>query len=95
MSLTRGEVDHIARLARLDLSDEEKERYQQQLSAILDYAEMLQRVDTSGIAPTSSVLPPRNVLREDTPQDGLSREALFGNTNDREADQFKVPPVLE
>jgi aspartyl/glutamyl-tRNA(Asn/Gln) amidotransferase C subunit len=64
MKLTLAEVEHIAELARLDLTPEEKERYRQQLSAVLEHAARLQEVDTSQIPPTSSVLPPRSVLRE-------------------------------
>ena len=65
MTLTLKEVEHIALLARLDLTQEEKERYQQQLSAILDHVAQLQELDTSDIKTTSSVLPPRSRLRED------------------------------
>ncbi len=57
MSLTLAEVEHIADLARLRLTEDEKARYRQQLSAILDYVAQLQALDTSGIPPTSSVLP--------------------------------------
>jgi aspartyl-tRNA(Asn)/glutamyl-tRNA(Gln) amidotransferase subunit C len=95
MSLTRDEVEHIAALARLQLSDEELEKYRQQLSAILDYAARLQEVDTSGIAPTSSVLPPRSVLRPDGSQPGLSLDEVLQNAPLVESKQFRVPPVLE
>lgn len=95
MPLTTKEVEHIANLARLELTDEEKRRYRQQLSAILDYFAQLRELDTSGIPPTSSVLPPRSALREDEPRPGLSLEELLRNAPDTEADQFRVPPVLE
>lgn len=95
MTLTIEEVEHIARLARLKLTDEEKARYREQLSAILDYAARLQSLDTTGIPPTSSVLPPRTVLRPDEPQPGLRREDLLANAPDTTDDQFRVPPVLE
>lgn len=95
MSLSREEVEHIAHLARLELTEEEKERYRQQLSAILEYAARLQTLDTSGIPPTASVLPPRSVLRPDEPRAGLSREALLRNAPQVENGQFRVPPVLE
>lgn len=94
MSLTHEEVDHIALLARLRLSDEEKERYRQQLSAILEYASRLQELDTSQIPPTSSVLPPRSYLREDEPVKGLEREDILSNAPQVDEDQFRVPPVL-
>jgi aspartyl-tRNA(Asn)/glutamyl-tRNA(Gln) amidotransferase subunit C len=95
MTLTLEEVEHIAELARLRLTPEEKERYREQLSAILDYAARLQTLDTTGIPPTASVLPPHSALRPDQAQPGLSLEELLRNAPDTEADQFRVPPVLE
>jgi aspartyl-tRNA(Asn)/glutamyl-tRNA(Gln) amidotransferase subunit C len=95
MTLTVEQVEHIARLARLKLTPEEIERYRLQLSAILDYANRLQAVDTSGIPPTSSVLPPRSVLREDQARPGLPLEDLLQNAPDSKDRQFRVPPILE
>lgn len=95
MSLTIKEVEHIAELARLDLSEAEKEQYRQQLSAILDYAQRLQEVDTSSIPPTSSVLPLSTELREDIPQPGLSKKDTLSNAPDQKDGQFKVPAVFE
>jgi aspartyl-tRNA(Asn)/glutamyl-tRNA(Gln) amidotransferase subunit C len=95
MSLTLKEVEHIAELARLDLSDVEKEQYREQLSAILDYAQRLQEVDTTAIPPTSSVLPLSTDLREDIPQTGFSKEETLGNAPDEKDGQFKVPAVFE
>jgi aspartyl-tRNA(Asn)/glutamyl-tRNA(Gln) amidotransferase subunit C len=95
MTLSSEEVEHIAGLARLKLTDEEKARYREQLSAVLDYAARLQSLDTTGIPPTSSVLPPRTVLRADEPKAGLTREELFANAPDITENQFRVPPVLE
>lgn len=95
MKLTLAEVEHIAQLARLDLTTAEKELYRQQLSAILDYAAKLQALDTNGIPPTASVLPPRSVLRPDEPRAGLPLEDVLRNAADIEDDQFRVPPVLE
>ena len=95
MSLTRLEVDHIADLARLELSEAEKEQYRQQLSAVLDYIARLQELDTADIPPTSSVLPERTALRPDAARPGLSLEQLLRNAPDTEAEQFRVPPVLE
>jgi aspartyl-tRNA(Asn)/glutamyl-tRNA(Gln) amidotransferase subunit C len=95
MKLTLEEVEHIADLARLRLSEAEKERYGEQLSDILDYATRLQAVDTSGISPTSSMLPARSTLRADEPRPGLSLQDALGNAPEIEKDQFRVPPVLE
>ncbi|NPA06334.1 MAG: Asp-tRNA(Asn)/Glu-tRNA(Gln) amidotransferase subunit GatC [Chloroflexi bacterium] len=93
--LTREEVLHIARLARLELTEAEIEQYREQLSAVLEYFARLAQVDTSGIPPTASVLPPRSVLRPDEPRPGLTREQLLANAAETEDGQFKVPPVLE
>lgn len=95
MTLTLAEVEHIAELARLRLTPAEKELYRQQLSAILEYAARLQKLDTSGIPPTASVLPPRSVLREDEPRPSLPVEDVLQNASQRENKQFRVPPVLE
>jgi len=95
MSLTFEEVEYIAMLARLDLSQEEKQRYQQQLSDILDYVAQLQKLDTGDISPTSSHLPPQARLRADEPKEGLSQERALENAPHLEKNQFKVPPVLE
>ena len=95
MSLTLEEVKHIANLARLQLSDEELQKYQHQLSDILDYAVMLQKIDTSNIPPTSSMLIDRLELREDTPSTCLKAEELMANAPQFEESQFRVPPVLE
>ena len=95
MKLTLEEVEHIALLARLELSQEEKERYQQQLSDILDHVAQLQQLDTSKIKVTSSVLPSRSRLREDKALDGLTTEQALKNAPAAEKNQFKVPPVLD
>jgi aspartyl-tRNA(Asn)/glutamyl-tRNA(Gln) amidotransferase subunit C len=95
MMLTLAEVEHIAELARLDLTPEEKERYRQQLSAVLDHAARLQNIDTSQIPPTSSVLPPRSVLRADVSAQFPGRLELLENAPRKEDNQYRVPPVLE
>jgi aspartyl-tRNA(Asn)/glutamyl-tRNA(Gln) amidotransferase subunit C len=95
MTLTPIEVAHIAELARLDLTEEEITRYGQQLSAILEYFARLQELDTSDIPPTSSTLSLTGVLRSDEPGDGLSRVDLLRNAPDVEAEQFRVPPILD
>ena len=95
MTLTLAEVEHIAELARLDLSDDEKNRFREQLSAILDYAARLQAVETGDITPTSSVLPTRSVLRPDRPRPGMDIASLLGNAPQADQNQFRVPPVME
>lgn len=95
MNLSREEVNHIADLARLELSEEEKIRYQEQLSVILDHAAHLQELDTSLITPTSSVLPARSVLRSDDPLSGLSPEDLLRNAPQVGGNQIRVPSILD
>lgn len=95
MPLTLAEVEHIAQLARLELTAAEKELYRQQLSDILEYARRLQALDTEGIPPTASVLPPRSVLRADETAPSLPPEELLRNAPLTENGQFRVPPVLE
>lgn len=94
MTLTLDEVNHIAELARLALSDAEKERYRVQLSAILDYAARLQALDTSGIAPTASVLPPLARLRDDEVRPSLTQDETLANSPVIDDGQFRVPPVF-
>ena len=95
MSLTLAQVEHIANLARLTLTEEEELLYLEQLSAILDYVASLQTLDTSEIPPTSSVLPPHSLLREDEPQPSLSREDLLRDAPKTVEDQFWIPAVFE
>ena len=95
MSLSLAEVEHIAELARLELSEKEKERFGEQLSAILDYAARLRELDTSGIPPTSSLLPAGNVLRPDQSRPGLPFDALMRNAPQVQDRQFRVPKILE
>jgi aspartyl-tRNA(Asn)/glutamyl-tRNA(Gln) amidotransferase subunit C len=94
MKLGREEVQHIAELARLALSDEELVLYQEQLSAILEYFDRLQELDTEAIPPTASVLPLRSVMRADEPRLPTVREDILDNAPDAEGGCFKVPAVL-
>lgn len=93
--LTIEEVEHIAELAKLGLTEEEKRTFQVQLSAILAYFEKLQEVDTSAIPPTATVLPLRSVMREDEIEPSLTPEEVLANAPDREDDAFRVPAVLD
>jgi aspartyl-tRNA(Asn)/glutamyl-tRNA(Gln) amidotransferase subunit C len=95
MVLTVEEVDHIAKLARLNLSEEEKSRYREQLSQILEYAGRLQELDTEDISPTFRVLQIQSRLREDESRSGLATQDLLRNAPDTESNQFRVPPILE
>ena len=93
--LTPEEVQHIAELAKLALTEEEIERYASDLSAILDYAQQLQEVDTDHIHPTASVLPLRNVMRPDEARPGLAPDDALSNAPAQQDGYFKVNAVLE
>lgn len=93
--LSIEEVETIAELAKLTLTDAEKVMFQEQLSAILDYAEKLQQVDTTGIPPTASAIPLKNVMRPDVVTLSLDNETALFNAPDVEAGSFKVRAVLD
>ncbi|MBU0574335.1 MAG: Asp-tRNA(Asn)/Glu-tRNA(Gln) amidotransferase subunit GatC [Candidatus Margulisbacteria bacterium] len=88
-------VEHIARLARLGLSDKEKELFEKQLSSILGYAETINRLETSGVEPTSHAIPMKNVLREDKAVPCEDVEAILKNAPEEEDHMFKVPRIIE
>jgi aspartyl-tRNA(Asn)/glutamyl-tRNA(Gln) amidotransferase subunit C len=95
MSITPKDVEHVARLARLELSNAEKDQFTEQLNAILKYAEKLNGLDTDNVEPTSHVLPIKNVMRADEKRPSLPIEKVLLNAPDEEDGQFKVPAVLE
>jgi aspartyl-tRNA(Asn)/glutamyl-tRNA(Gln) amidotransferase subunit C len=95
MSITVKDVEHVAKLARLDLSDTEKETFTEQLNAILKYADKLNELDTTGVEPTSHAMPLVNVMREDESRPSATMEQVMRNAPDDEDGQFKVPAVLE
>lgn len=95
MSLSLKEVEHIASLARLELTSKEKERYRVQLSAILEHVAQLQKLDTTSIPPTTSIFGGDSRLRADQPWSGLTPETLLANAPEQEKSQFKIPPVFE
>lgn len=94
-SISRDDVLHVARLARLHLSDEEVDRLQAQLSNILEAIETLRDVDTSHVGPTASVIRLENVMREDEPRAPMAREAALANAPLRDDPFLRVPTVLE
>ena len=94
-SISRDDVEHVAHLARLHLTDEEVDRMQTQLSNILEAIETLQQVDTSHVGPTASVIQLENVMREDEVRPGLSRDAALANAPLRDDPFLRVPTVLQ
>ena len=93
--ITRDEVERVAALARLLLSDEEAERMAAELDTILEYVETLGRLDTDGVEPTSHVLPVATPLRQDRPVAPLDPELAVANAPEREGSAFVVPKVIE
>jgi aspartyl-tRNA(Asn)/glutamyl-tRNA(Gln) amidotransferase subunit C len=94
MAITREEVLHVAKLARLDLTDEEVERLTMQLGAILEAVSKVSELDLSDVPPTSHPLELVNHFGEDEPHESLSLEQAFANAPARERDLFKVPPTV-
>jgi aspartyl-tRNA(Asn)/glutamyl-tRNA(Gln) amidotransferase subunit C len=95
MSLSPQEVEHIAKLARLELTDEQKARYRGQLEAILDHVAKLQELDTKDVPPTTSVSGGQMPLRVDEPRPGISKDDLLKNAPQQNDGQFQIPPVFE
>ncbi|NIV36453.1 MAG: Asp-tRNA(Asn)/Glu-tRNA(Gln) amidotransferase subunit GatC [Anaerolineae bacterium] len=95
MKLSLAQVEQVAKLAQLTLSDQEKELYREQLSSILEYAQRLQEVDTSAIPPTATVLPLENVMRDDEVRPSLPLADALANAPHAEDCHFRVPVVLE
>ncbi|HAK55387.1 MAG: Asp-tRNA(Asn)/Glu-tRNA(Gln) amidotransferase subunit GatC [Vicinamibacterales bacterium] len=94
--LTRADVERIAELAHLELSEEEQETFARQLAEILAYAEAVQAVDTTDVPPTTHLLSSHDALRADEVRDSLSRDDALANAPDAAADEgfFKVPKVI-
>lgn len=95
VKISYEEVEHVARLARLALSEEEREKMRAQLDAILTYIDKLNELDTSQVEPTSHVIPMTNVFREDKVRPSLSQEQALANAPDRQEALFRVPRILE
>ena len=95
MKISKEEIEHIAVLARLSLSGEEKELFGSQLSSILDYMEKLNELDTKGIEPTSHVLSLSNVMRDDIPRLSIPKEDALMNAPDHTEKFFRVPKIIE
>ena len=94
-ALSRSDVEHVARLARLALSDAEIEKMREQLTAILAHIDTLRALDTEQVEPTSHAVPMENVMRDDEPRPSLPQEEMLANAPDRSADFFRVPRIIE
>jgi aspartyl-tRNA(Asn)/glutamyl-tRNA(Gln) amidotransferase subunit C len=91
--ITRDEVLHVARLARLELTDDEVAKFQEQLSDIIEAVSKVSELDLSDVPPTAHPLEIQNAWDEDVPHDCLPLEDVFANAPDRDDDYFRVPPA--
>ncbi|MBI5643405.1 MAG: Asp-tRNA(Asn)/Glu-tRNA(Gln) amidotransferase subunit GatC [Deltaproteobacteria bacterium] len=95
MAITKKDVLHVADLARLELTEEEKDLYTDQLTRILNYVEKLSELDTKGIEPTTYTVPLKTAMREDKARPSLSHEDALSNAPEAERGCFKVPKIIE
>jgi len=94
MALTIKEVEHVAMLARLSLSEDEKKRFGEQLSSILNYADTLNVLPTDDVEPLTHILPVKNVFRADEARPGTPREEMLANAPLADEGQYKVPKIM-
>src|SRR5262245_51598400 len=94
-SVTRADIEHVARLARLALSEEEIEQFTDQLGVILEHAAKVAALDTAGVPPTAHPLPLVNVLRSDDVQHSLDRDEVLSMAPAAQDGRFRVPRILE
>ena len=93
--ISRADVEHVARLARLSLDDAELERMREQLTSILQYIDKLRALDTDAVEPTVHAVPLVNVMREDEVEPCFPREEMLANAPDRAGEFFRVPRIIE
>ncbi len=93
--ISRQDVEHVARLARLELGDAELERMREQLNAILGYIDKLRELDVTNVEPTSHAVPLVNVMREDEVVPCLPQDQMLANAPDRVGELFRVPRIIE
>ncbi|MFE7064668.1 Asp-tRNA(Asn)/Glu-tRNA(Gln) amidotransferase subunit GatC [Sutcliffiella sp. NPDC057660] len=93
--ISEDQVKHVAHLARLAISEEEAVMFTSQLDAIISFAEQLNELDTDHVAPTTHVLPMKNVMREDVAKEGLPVDEVLKNAPDHKNGQIRVPTILE
>jgi len=95
MKISNEEVKHIAKLAKLSLSDEEVEKYSKDLGDIATFVEQLNEIDISGVEPTAHILDKKNVFRKDEKKESFPREQILKNAPSKEAGCISVPKVVE
>lgn len=94
MKISINDVEQVALLSRLELTNEEKQKYMERMNQLLDTMEVLNKVDTSSVEPLAHVLPVKNVFREDELRESLPREKILENAPDHEEGMFKVPKII-
>lgn len=94
MGISRDEVLHVARLARLELTEAEVEKFTGQLSQILEHASRISGLELDDVEPLTHAVDRRNVYREDRVEQGLSRDDALKNAPSRESDSFRIPPII-
>ncbi|HUS89646.1 MAG TPA: Asp-tRNA(Asn)/Glu-tRNA(Gln) amidotransferase subunit GatC [Desulfosporosinus sp.] len=93
MTILREDVEYVAALARLELTEKETQEYTEQLNSILDYAAMLERLETDDVVPTAHAVPLHNVMREDQVGPSINHEKALRNAPDGEEGFFRVPKI--
>ncbi|SPF37751.1 Aspartyl/glutamyl-tRNA(Asn/Gln) amidotransferase subunit C [Candidatus Desulfosporosinus infrequens] len=93
VTISREDVEYVAALARLELTEQETQEYTEQLNSILGYAAMLERLDTDGVLPTAHAVPLHNVLREDQVGLSIPQEKALQNAPDADEGFFRVPKI--
>ncbi len=92
--IERKDVEYLSKLARIELSEEEKNKFEKDLGKILEYISKLNEVNTENIEPTYHVIPIKNVFREDSPEKSTSKKEIIKNAPDRNSNFFKVPRII-
>lgn len=95
MKVTKATIEHIANLARLNLTQDEMDRLTSEMGNILSYVDKLNELDTTGVKPMEHVIPIRNVFREDRVEPSYDREKILANAPSQEKGCFKVPKIVE
>lgn len=92
--IKREDVEYLSKLARIELKEEEKIRFEEELEKILEYVSKLNEVNTENIIPTYHVLPLKNIFREDIPDKSTPKEEILKNAPDRDENFFRVPRII-
>ncbi len=95
MALDRAEVENVAALARIGLTEAEKEMFGEQLAHILEQFEILRQLDTGSVLPTAHAVALQTVMRDDVPEESLTSEEVLSNAPRRQGESFRVKAVLE